>query len=114
MDKNLIAKVCHEANKGICETAGDMSQKSWEEAAEWQKEATINNVTHHIMNPNETAEASHLAWVKDKLNAGWKYGPIKDPEKKEHPCLVPYQELPFEQRVKDVVFSVIVNQLKKL
>lgn len=35
---------------------------------------------------------------------GWKYGPNKDFERKEHPCLVPYNELPEIQQRKDAVF----------
>ena len=34
--------------------------------------------------------------------------PVKDADKKEHPCLVPYEQLPTEQKVKDAIFRVIV------
>jgi len=47
----------------------------------------------------------------DKLKDGWKHGPVKDPEKKEHPCLIPYDELPKEQQVKDHLFIGVVKAL---
>lgn len=46
--------------------------------------------------------------------AGWKYGPVKDPERKEHPCFVPYDGLPPEQRAKDYLFRAVVHQLSDI
>ena len=40
---------------------------------------------------------------------GWVYGIVKDPESKTHPCLVPYQDLPAEQRIKDSLFGLTVR-----
>jgi hypothetical protein len=50
--------------------------------------------------------------MADKVAAGWHYGEVKDAEAKTHPCMVAYEELPFEQRVKDHVFRAIVSALK--
>ena len=36
------------------------------------------------------------------------YGAIKEPEIKRHPCLVPFDHLPIEQRAKDYIFRAIV------
>ena len=43
-----------------------------------------------------------------KADEGWKYGPVKDADKKEHPCFLPYHNLPLEQRMKDYLFGAIV------
>ncbi len=43
--------------------------------------------------------------------AGWRYGLKKDPAAKTHPCLVPYWQLPAEQRRKDGLFAAIVAAL---
>lgn len=40
------------------------------------------------------AENVHNVWAKNRINEGWKYGKKRDEEKKETPCLVPYNELP--------------------
>lgn len=45
------------------------------------------------------------AWVSYKAADGWRYGPFKDPVAKTHPCMVPYDKLPPEQRVKDASTS---------
>jgi hypothetical protein len=39
---------------------------------------------------------------------------VKDPEKKEHPCFVPYESLPAEQQAKDHLFKGIVAALAPL
>lgn len=103
-----IAKMCHEVNKIYCESIGDTSQPSWKDAPNWQKISAFNGVIFAINN-DVSPEDSHKNWMDQKMKDGWKYGPIKDPEKKEHPCMVPYNELPKEQRIKDALFLAIVN-----
>lgn len=107
-----IARVCHEANRAYCLSLGDTSQKPWDEAPEWQKQSIINGVNFHIKNPKAGPAASHENWLEEKFRTGWKYGPVKDPEKKEHPCYVPFADLPSEQQMKDFLFHNIVHTLK--
>lgn len=109
-----IAKVCHEVNKAYCESLGDYSQPKWEDAPDWMKTSAINGVKHHIMNPDTTPEGSHEKWLEEKRATGWKYGPVKDAEKKEHPCFVPYDQLKESDKSKDFIFRAIVRQLKVL
>lgn len=112
MDNILIAMVCHEANKSFCETNNDFSQKSWLEAETWQRDSAIKGVIFAKENPNAPASAQHDAWKADKVNDGWKYGLVKNPEIKEHPCIVPFEQLPEFQQKKDHLFKAIVNALK--
>lgn len=107
-----IAMVCHEANRALCEGNNDFSQKTWQEAEEWQRTSAINGVEFKLKNPDATPEDQHKAWCADKYAAGWNHGDIKDAEKKTHPCLVPYNMLPIEQQAKDHVFTSIVSCLK--
>lgn len=109
-----IAKVCHEVNKAYCEALGDMSQQSWEEAPEWQKSSAINGVEFHLANPTAGPDSSHVSWMNQKTEEGWKYGPVKDVEKKEHPCYVPYEQLPKEQQAKDYLFRQVVHSLNNI
>jgi hypothetical protein len=51
--------------------------------------------------------------MQQKLADGWKLGPVKDPAKKEHPSLVPYQQLPTTEKSKDFIFCAIVRSLAK-
>jgi hypothetical protein len=109
-----IAQICHERNRQYCLSLGDESQPSWPDAPQWQKDSAINGVTFHLEALQRGEElnpaASHENWLKEKESAGWKYGPVKDPEKKEHPCCVPYDQLPTEQKFKDEIFIRTVKE----
>ena len=109
-----IAKVCHEANKAFCEALGDMSQKHWEEAEEWQRDSAVKGVRFAVDNPDAPASSQHDAWSADKIKDGWKFGPVKDAEKKEHPCLVLFEQLPLTQQAKDTLFKSVVSALAPL
>lgn len=113
MNTTDIAQVSHELNKAYCESIGDYSQLPWDEAPEWQRNSAVNGVNFHLENPDATPSASHDSWLKQKEEEGWKYGPIKSPETKEHPCFVPYEELPDYQKAKDYIFRQTVHSLKK-
>ena len=106
---NQIAFVCHQTNRAYCETIGDKSQSDWDQSPDWQKESAIAGVKFRLANPDATPEDMHKNWCKDKLNDGWIYGKVKDPNKKTHPCLLPYDQLPEEQRVKDALFANVVK-----
>lgn len=107
-----IAKVCHEVNKAYCESIGDDSQKIWQDAPQWQKDSAIEGVIFHINNPNAKPSDSHNNWLEQKVKDGWEWGSIKDADKKEHPCFMPYNLLPTEQKSKNYIFKQIVDSLK--
>ena len=108
----MIAQVCHEANRAYCRTQNDFTQKPWDISPKWQKDSAIQGVIYKLENPNVTPEQMHENWMAQKLAEGWKYGKIKNPDKKTHPCIVPYAKLPKFQQKKDALFSAIVNALK--
>lgn len=111
MNIAAIAKVAHEINRAYCISIGDNSQPSWEDAPNWQRISAIQGVQFHKDNPTASPSASHESWLAEKERDGWKYGPVKDADKKEHPCFVPYDQLPIEQRAKDYIFGAICSQL---
>lgn len=109
-----VAMMCHEANRNLCIAQGDLSQVPWEDAPEWQRHSAFNGVVFNLENPDAPASASHDSWLEEKKATGWKYGPVKDAEKKEHPCFIPYDELPKEQQAKDHLFKGIVAAMAPL
>jgi len=109
MSIEQIAKIAHEVNRIYCETLGDTSQPKWEDAPEWQKESAVKGVKFHIENPNSTPEDSHNSWLEEKKKDGWKYGKVKNAEKKTHPCFVSYEKLPKAQQAKDKFFLSVVR-----
>ena len=108
-----IAEVCHEVNRVFCEGIRDFSQPKWANAPRWQKDSAINGVKYHLEN-DVTPEMSHINWMKEKAEAGWVYGEVKDPDQKTHPCMVPYVQLPSEQQVKDHLFKAVVDCFREV
>lgn len=47
------------------------------------------------------AENVHEVWATERIKQGWKYGPERNDQKKETPCLVPYKQLPEEEKEYD-------------
>lgn len=107
-----VARVAHEANRAYCLALGDASQLPWDEAPEWARTSAIKGVEFHLANPNADDSASHNSWLAEKRETGWKYGPVKNPDTKEHPCFVEFHELPVEQQRKDALFRSIVHALR--
>ncbi len=111
MNDAEIARIAHEVNRAYCEALGDNSQMPWAGVLEWQRNSAINGVRFHRGNPTAGPEDSHENWLKEKLADGWTYGIVKNADKKEHPCCVPYNKLPVEQKAKDYIFRAIVHNL---
>lgn len=109
LDPVRIARICHEANRALCQAFGDFSQQEWDKAAQWQRDSVIAGVRFHLANPDAGPEASHDEWCRVKIADGWQWGPTKNPDLKLHPCLVQFNSLPPEQQAKDHVFRAIVH-----
>lgn len=114
MKPETIAEIAHNINRAYCLAMGDASQPKWEDAPEWQISSAINGVKFHLANPDATPENSHEKWLEQKTAEGWKFGPVKNPETKEHPCFRPYSELPAEQRAKDYLFKAVVESMRAI
>ncbi|TWT63737.1 RyR domain-containing protein [Rubinisphaera italica] len=64
--------------------------------------------TSHIKLPAETldlleqlAANNHDVWARQRIQDGWTYGPKRDDDKKENPCLVSYSDLPESEKEYD-------------
>lgn len=101
------ARAAHEANRAWCIHNDDHSQVPWDKAFEWQRESARKGVIGVIRDGNGPREA-HVSWLAEKEATGWRHGPVKDVDKKEHPCMVPYDDLPPAQRAKDRIFVNVV------
>jgi ryanodine receptor 2 len=47
------------------------------------------------------AENAHDNWARERMAQGWTHGPRRDDDRKLHPCLVPYDDLPEDEKVHD-------------
>jgi hypothetical protein len=47
------------------------------------------------------AKNAHDIWARQRISEGWRLGSKRDDAKKEHPCLIPYEELPESEKQYD-------------
>lgn len=43
----------------------------------------------------------HAVWARTRIEQGWRYGPRRDDARREHPCLVPFDDLPDAEKEYD-------------
>jgi len=104
-----LAKIVHEANRAYCEGLGDISQVPWLDTDPEIKASAVNGIEYRIANPKATNAEMHNNWLKEKEKSGWTYGEEKNAFRKTHPCIMPYAKLPKEQKVKDSLYSAILD-----
>lgn len=47
------------------------------------------------------AENVHEVWAESRISEGWQYGEDRSDTLKQHPCLVPYEDLPENEKAYD-------------
>ena len=52
------------------------------------------------------AKNVHEVWAETRIKQGWTYGPERNDKQKKHPCLIPYEKLPEEEKEYDRGTSV--------
>lgn len=57
--------------------------------------AELQELTEHI------ARNVHEVWAAGRIKEGWSYGTQRDEATRKHPCLVPYDELPEDEKEYD-------------
>lgn len=54
----------------------------------------------------EMSKNVHEVWAQTRISQGWTYGEERNDAEMKHPCLVPYEELPEEEKEYDRNTSV--------
>jgi hypothetical protein len=106
---NLCAQAGHELNRVFSIALGDKTHPTWDLAPEWHKQSNRTQALYALRGASE--REAHELWRADKVAAGWTYGERRDPEKKQHPALLPYGDLPPEQQAKNLLFRSAVMAL---
>ena len=64
--------------------------------------------TNDVVLPEELSQLAeqmaknvHEIWAQTRIAQGWTFGSERNDAEKKHPCLVPYEELPEEEKVYD-------------
>lgn len=120
MNKNLeikdIAQVAHELNRSysfIVYGPDYDNIKPFPELDEQELERIMGAVEREIKTPTKDNRQSHDRWVVARISDGWEYGEKLDREKKIHPNLRPYDELPASEKLKDHIFKGVCAHFKE-
>jgi hypothetical protein len=112
MTTEQIAKICHEAVAAYSKSLGDSKAiPSWDKATEEEKEAVTKSVILHIGSVDAYPAENHNAWVKERVDSGWVFGEVEDEKKKTHPFILPFDQLPIEQQIKEHLLRGIVQSM---
>lgn len=110
-DIDAISRTVHEALRAWALAMDAREIPAWSEAPEWMQDSTRESVQFIIDHPDAGAGAQHDQWMDQKRADGWVYGETRDDDKKTHPSLVPYGELPDSEQKKDRLINAIVRAL---
>jgi hypothetical protein len=58
------------------------------------------------------AQNNHDHWARKRINEGWRYGINRNDDKKEHPDMVPYEQLPESEKEYDR--KTVIEALKAI
>lgn len=105
MRVEAAARICFEVNK-----AYSGSEDNWDDLTMGEKEELVEAVKTAFFS-NYNANIQHHKWCWIYLKKGWKWGKVKDEEKKEHPCLLPWDYLSEEDQLRDHLFVGMVELL---
>lgn len=47
----------------------------------------------------------HAVWARQRMTEGWTFGDKRNDEMKQHPCLVPFELLPEEEKAYDTLIA---------
>ena len=106
-----MARVVHEAVRAWQAVNGQKPSPHWTRAPAWMRDSTVESVQFTLNNPDAPHSAQHDQWMDQKKADGWVFGPVKDADKKTHPMMKPYEELPDFEKRKDALFKAVVSAL---
>lgn len=110
-----IAEACHEVNRVVQRVQIEQGVEGIAVAPPWglvgpEMQTSVIQGVEGVLAGRSPAQ-SHEAWCDYKRAHGWTYGAVKDEDAKTHPCLVPFDQLPEDQKLKDYVFRDVALAL---
>ena len=103
----ICARIAYEANRScaLAIDGGDFPPP-WDATGDWLQKNWQTAVASVLS--GDCPEQRHRAFVEKMTKEGWKYGPETDAEKKEHPDIVLYADLPPDRRLKNQVYADVI------
>lgn len=92
-----------------------INPEPWEQRDEKFKKNMIRAVARQCgKGLLESPKKLHDAWVVAYEKMGWKYGPVRNVEKKEHPDMVSFNKLGRKEQEKDWVFFMLCEIARRI
>lgn len=107
----LAAKCGHSVMQCVGSGFGHKALPQWAFCSDDYKEKVLRN-TQAILNQARSCRALHNGWVKVMIHNGWTLGE-RDNEKKQHPHLMDFNDLPADVRLKMKAFRAAVMPFRK-
>jgi len=64
-------------------------------------------INDDILTLSETlAKNTHEVWSANRIADGWVFGDVRDDNKKTHPCIIPFEDLPESEKEYDRATSL--------
>ena len=108
MKNEQIARLTYEADRAIRARMGQ-TLPEWGKHEASLKTEWRSKVASFKKKDGITPRSRHESWVKDMITAGWVQGQKIDHDKKTHPAICPYDNLPEEVHLLDDVFVTIIE-----
>lgn len=115
MNQYKIAEILHNAISTIPRPDGSVIVP-WDALNGILKDRAASTVAH-LMEWMKGAphgipdEELHDVWYNNMVAMGWAYGPTYSLEQKLHPSMIPFDELPDDEKIKDAIWSGIIYAL---
>lgn len=110
MTSEKIAQIIHGATAPIGRIACGNPIPVWEDLSVGQRCRAAVAVDDLMRNPHiKEPEDFHDIWANPLYDDGWVWGPVYSLKTKQHPCLVPYDELPDAEKIKDMIWASLIE-----
>ena len=111
MDASRIARVAHEADRALAAVQGRMDQRTWFALEARDRANLVTGVQVALDTPRATAADLHAAWLSDKREAGWRWGPAFDRTAQTDPLMIPWDQLSVPAQARELLFVATVRSL---
>jgi len=103
-----IARLAHDVYRAYMTGAAKVSLP-FDSLDPHTKESLLDGVKGVLEGAVTTPQQSHENWMRFKADAGWIHGEEIDHERKQHPCICSFEQLPITERMKDYLFVFSVK-----
>ena len=64
--------------------------------------------------PGLPYDAARNMWLRQMEADGWRYGPVGSVENKEHPWMIPYEDLPVDEKIRHRLRAGVADAMSLL